>query len=141
MNDWSDVFLAVIAVATATMAIVQVGAIVVLARVAAQVRDVVATIQTDIRPLIGRANALADEAHKTAVLATAQAQKVDRLVTDLARRVDDTSAVIQDAIVTPAREGMAILAAIKAGLGVLRGVREFRNRTGTVDEEDALFIG
>ena len=87
----------------------QIGAIVVLARVAAQVRDIVATLQQDIRPLIARANAIADEAQKTATLATAQAQKIDRLVTDLTRRVDETSAVIQQAIMTPAREGMALV--------------------------------
>ena len=50
------------------------------------------------------------------MLATAQAQKIDRLVTDLTRRVDETSAVIQQAIITPAREGMAIIAALKAGV-------------------------
>ena len=143
MNDWNQVFLAVIAVATAIMAIVQIGAIVVLARVAGQVQDVVATIKTDIRPLIARANTIAEEASKTATLATAQAQKIDRLVTDLTRRVDETSAVIQHAIITPAREGMAIVAALKAGFGVLKGlgIRDMRGRHGGVDDEDALFIG
>ena len=104
MNDGNQVFLGIIAVSTALMALMQIGAIVVLARVAAQVRDVVTTLQQDIRPLIARATVIADEAQKTAALATAQAQKIDRLVTDLTRRVDETSAIIQQAIVTPARE-------------------------------------
>lgn len=141
MNDWSQVFLGVIAAATAVMAIVQIGAIVVLARVSAQVQGIVATIQTDIRPLLARATAIADEASKTATLATAQAQKIDRLLTDLTRRVDETSAVIQQAILTPAREGMAIIAALKAGFGALKGIRDLRGRPGGVDDEDALFIG
>jgi hypothetical protein len=141
VNDWSQVFLGVIAAATALMAIVQIGAIVVLARVAVQVQGILATIQTDVRPLLVRANAIAEEASKTATLATAQAQKIDRLVTDLTRRVDETSAVIQQAILTPAREGMAILAALKAGFGALKGFRELRGRPGGVDDEDALFIG
>ena len=143
MNEWSQVFLGVIAVATALMAIVQIGAIVVLARVAGQVQSIVAAIQTDIRPLIARANTIAEEASKTAILATAQAQKIDRLVTDLTRRVDETSTVIQQAILTPAREGMAIIAALKAGFGVLKGlgIRDMRGRHGGVDDEDALFIG
>jgi len=115
--------------------------VVVLARVAMQVRDIVATLQQDIRPLIGRANALADEAQKTATLATAQAQKIDRMVTDLTRRVDETSAVVQEAILTPAREGMALVAALKAGLGALRGFRDLRGRDGRMEDEDALFIG
>ena len=116
MNEWSQVFLAVIAVATALMAIVQIGAIVALARVAAQVQGLLTTIQKDIGPLLSRANAIAEEASRTATLATAQAQKIDKLVTDLTRRVDETSAVIQQAIITPAREGMAIMAALKARL-------------------------
>jgi hypothetical protein len=141
VNDSSSLFLGIIAAATALMALIQIGAILVLARVAAQVRDVVSTLQQDIRPLLLRATAIADEAHKTATLATAQAQKIDRLVTDLTRRVDETSGIIQQAIITPAREGMALFAALKAGLAALRGFRDFRGRPGTVEDEDALFIG
>ena len=141
MNEWSQAFLGVIAVSTALMAVMQIGALVVLARVALQVRDIVATLQKDIRPLIGRANQIADEASRTAAIASAQAQKIDRLMTDLTRRVDETSAVVQQAIITPAREGMAIVAALKAGLGALRQMRDARPRSSGVEEEDALFIG
>lgn len=143
MNDWNQVFLGVIATATALMAIVQIGAIVVLARVAGQVQGIVATIQRDIRPLIARANTIAEEAARTATLATAQAHKIDTLMTDLTRRVDETSAVIQQVILTPAREGLAIIAALKAGFGALKGlgIRDLGRRPGGVDDEDALFIG
>jgi hypothetical protein len=141
VNDWNGVFLAVIAVATATMAVIQVGAFLAIARVSGQVKELVATVQKDIRPLIARATAVADEAHKTALLATQQAQKIDKLVTDLTQRVDETSLVIQQAVITPAREGMALFAAFKAGLAALRGFRDLRGRPGAVDDEDALFIG
>ena len=141
MNDWSQAFLGVIAGATALMAIVQIGAIVVLARVAGQVQGILTTVRKDIGPLLVRANAIADEASRTATLATAQAEKIDRLVTDLARRVDETSAIIQQAIIAPAREGMAVIAALKAGFGVLKGLKDVRGRQGGVDDEDALFIG
>jgi hypothetical protein len=63
------------------------------------------------------------------------------LLTDVSRRVDETSAIIQTAIITPAREGIALVAAIKAGLSALRTIRPFRSRTGVVEDEDALFIG
>ena len=122
MNDWNQAFLGVIAGATALMAIVQIGAIVVLARVAVQVQGILTTVQKDIGPLLARANAIADDASRTAALATAQAQKIDKMVTDLSRRVDETSAIIQQAIITPAREGMAVFAALKAGFGVLKGL-------------------
>jgi KaiC/GvpD/RAD55 family RecA-like ATPase len=141
VNDWNQAFLGVIAVSTALMAILQIGAIVVLARVATQVKNIVGTLNQDIRPLIARANVIADEAARTATLATAQAQKIDRMVTDLARRVDETSAVVQQAIIAPAREGMAIIAALKAGLGALKGFKDYRGRPGRMDDEDPLFIG
>ena len=136
-----EVSLGIIAVSTALMAVMQIGALVVLARVALQVRDIVATLQQDVRPLLGRANQIAEEASRTASIATAQAQKIDKLVTDLTRRVDETSAIVQQAIITPAREGMAIVAALKAGFGALRQIRDSRGRAAGVEEEDALFIG
>jgi len=141
VNGWSEGFLGVIAVATLVMALIQVGAIIFAARLARQVQQVVASIQLEIRPLIARATAVADEASRTATLATAQAEKIDRLVTELARRVDDTAAVIQEAVITPAREGLAIVAAVRAGLAALRGLRDLRQRTGRAEDEDALFIG
>jgi hypothetical protein len=141
VSDWSQTFLGVIAVATGLMAIVQIGAIIVLAKVATQVREIVATIQQDIRPLIVRASAIADDASRTATLAAAQAEKIDRLVTDLTRRVDETSVIIQQAIITPAREGLALVAALRAGFAALRGSRDVRGRPGGVDDDDALFIG
>jgi len=141
VTDWNPVFLGIIAVATLVMALIQVGAIVFAARLGAQVQQLATTVQEDIRPLIARANAIAEEASRTATIATAQAQKIDRLVTDLTRRIDDTSLVVQEAIVTPAREGLAIVAALKAGLGALRGFRDLRGRPARVEDEDALFIG
>jgi hypothetical protein len=141
VNGSGELALGVIAAATAIMALVQIVALIMLVRVATQVRDVASAVQQDLRPLIARANAIADEAQKTATLATAQALKIDRLVTDLTRRVDETSAVIQDAILTPAREGMAIVAGLKAALGALRGLRDLRGRPSRIEDEDALFIG
>jgi uncharacterized protein YoxC len=156
VNEWSGVFLGIIAVATLVMALIQVGAIIALLRVAKQAQAAIATLQRDVtplladarpllaeaRPIVARANEIASEASRTMAIATAQAQKVDGLVTDLARRVDETSLLVQQAIVTPAREGIAIVAAIKAAFGVLRRSGDFRGRTGRHgDEEDPLFIG
>jgi hypothetical protein len=140
-NGWSDVFLGVIAGATLIMALIQVGAIIAALRLARQAQQIMSSVQQEVRPLVAKAQALADEASRTVALATAQAQKVDRLVTDLSRRVEETASVVQEAIVTPAREGLAIVAAVRAGLGALRGLRELRPRHGHGDDEDPLFIG
>jgi hypothetical protein len=142
INGWSDVFLGVIAAATLVMALIQIGAIIAALRLARQAQQVIQSVQQDVRPLVARAHAIAEEASRTVSLATAQAQKVDRLITDLSRRVDETAAVLQEAIITPAREGLAIVAAIKAGLGALRGLRDLQPRhPRQAEEEDPLFIG
>lgn len=141
-SDWSTLFLAIIALATLVMALIQVGAIVAALRLAKQAQQVITSVQQDVKPLLARANAIAEEASRTVALATVQAQKVDRLVTDLSVRVEDTAALLQEAIVTPAREGLAIVAAIRAGLGALRGLRESEpHGRRAAEEEDPLFIG
>ncbi len=139
--NWSETFLGIIAVATLLMALIQVGAIVAILRVARQAQQTIAEVQRDVRPLIAKATAVADEASRTATIATAQAEKIDRLLTDLAVRIDETAGVVQQAIITPAREGMAIVAALKAGLGALRGFRERPRHGRSAEEEDPLFIG
>ena len=141
-SGWSEVFLGVIALGTLVMALIQVGAIIAALRLAKQAQQMLASVQQEIRPLVAKANAMADEASRTVALATAQAQKVDRLVTDLSRRAEETAAVLQEAIITPAREWMAIGAAIRASLGALRGWRDGHPASRrTAEEEDPLFIG
>ena len=141
-NGWSEVFLGIIAAATLVMAVVQIGAIVAALRLSRQAQQVLQSVHQEVRPLIARAHAIAEEASRTVALATTQAQKVDRLITDLSLRVDETAGVIQEAIITPAREGLAIVAAVKAGLSALRGLRDMRPRNGRhAEEEDPLFIG
>ncbi len=141
-NGWSDVFLGIIAAATLVMAVVQIGAIVAALRLSRQAQQVLQSVHQEVRPLIARAHALAEDASRTVAIATAQAQKVDRLITDLSQRVDETAGVIQEAIITPAREGLAIVAAVRAGLSALRGLRDMRPRNGRhAEEEDPLFIG
>ena len=141
MTAPSEVFLGIIALATLVMALIQVGAIIFAARLGRRLQQVMSTIQDEVRPLIARANSVAEEASKTAAIASSQAQKIDALVTDLTRRVEETSVVVQKAVVTPARETLALVAGLKAGLAALKGLRDFRGRTGRVEEEDPLFIG
>jgi hypothetical protein len=141
VNDPNDLFLGIIAAATLIMAVVQIGAIVVASRLARQTQQTLNAVYSEIRPLLAKASAVADEASRTAALASLQMQKIDALVTDLSRRVDETTTIVQQAIVTPAREGVAILAAVKAGLAALRGIGDLRRGSSRAEEEDPLFIG
>jgi len=141
VSDWNDLFLGTIAVATLVMALVQIGAVVVATRVARQAQQTLTAVHREIRPLIAKASVVADEASRTAALASTQVQKIDRLVTDLSQRVDETAHIVQQAIVTPAREGVALLAAVRAALSALRGFSDLRRRSSRSEEEDPLFIG
>ena len=74
-SAWSNLFLGVIAFATLIMALIQIGAIVAALRLARQAQQVMTSMQQEVRPLIARANAIAEEASKTVALASAQARK------------------------------------------------------------------
>ncbi|HSL21661.1 MAG TPA: hypothetical protein VK886_09005 [Vicinamibacterales bacterium] len=143
MSEWGTAFLGIIAAATLLMALLQVGAIVVAARLARKVERLADELHAEVKPLIARVHGIAEDAQRVASLAAAQAERVDAVVSDLARRVDETAMVLQRAIVTPAREGLALFAGLKAGLAILRsGSRRSRSRpAGRLEEEDALFIG
>jgi hypothetical protein len=58
---------------------------------------------------------------------------------DLAARIEQTVTLIQSNIVAPAREGRALLAALRATIAALRDARA-RARQGRGEDEDALFI-
>jgi hypothetical protein len=135
----SEVFLGLIALAVLIMAVIQVGAIVVLARVARRVDALTTQVERDVRPLLDRLTALAAEASRTAGLATTQVERFDRLFADVAGRVDRALIDAQAALAVPARQGVALLAGLRAGVAALRELRRGMRRRA--EEEDALFIG
>jgi hypothetical protein len=137
--SWSETFLGVIAAATLITALVQLGAMVAILRLARQTQTTIADMQREVGPILAKVSTVADEASRTAAIATVQAQKIDRLMTDLVKRVDYTAGIVQEAIITPAREGLAIVAAIKAGLGVVRGFRE-RPGAAAIDREGQWMV-
>jgi len=85
---------------------------------------------------------IARDAARISSLATGQVERIDRLVTDLTTRIEQTATTVQDAILKPLRDGAAIMSGVKAAIGVLR---ELTDRSGTnrarTDDDDALFIG
>lgn len=135
MNVW----LGVIAVAVLVMAVVQVAVVVQLLRVARSVSAATADLRKELTPLIAKVNKVADDAGKVSALALTQLERVDRLMDNTVRRIDDTLAVVQDAVLGPVRQGAAVMAGVKAALAVF-GSRQDRRRYGR-DDEDALFIG
>ena len=143
MNEWSGVFLGIIALAVSVMALVQVGVIIFGARLAKRVEQIAQQVDREIKPLLVNLNVVGQEAARAAELAALQVERVDALFADVASRVEETAASLQSAIIAPAREGMAIVQGIKAAFAALREIRGVSAPAGAAvhDEDDPLFIG
>lgn len=142
MTFWAEVSLGVIALATFTMAAIQVGVLVYGWMVARRVNRLLDQIERQMQPLADSLNAIARDAARVSALTVGQVERVDRLVTDLTLRIEQTATTVQDAVLKPLREGAAMLAGVKAAIEVFR---ELAKRPGSgrarTEEEDTLFIG
>jgi hypothetical protein len=142
VTETAAAFLGAIALATVVMAAIQVGAIVYGARLARRAEALVARVERDVAPIVERLTAMSTDASRAAALAALQVEKVDRLVTDVTLRVDRTMAAAQRVLVAPAREGVALAAAVRATVATLRELRRQRRAARLAGEDDdALFIG
>jgi hypothetical protein len=135
----AEVFLGIIAVATAAMAIVQIGVIIVAGRLARRVDRLANQVEQELKPLSANLNAIGRDASRAMALAAAQVERADRLFADLATRIEQTVTTVQASLIAPAREGRAVLEALRA---ILSTIREARNRVRRprAEDEDALFI-
>ena len=145
MSDTGEIFLGIIAFAVMIMALIQVGAIGAGIRLARRVDQIATQLDTEIKPLISNLTTLSGEAARAAALAAKQAERLDRVFGELVQRVDDTLAAAQEFVTGPARQGMAIMAGVKAVVESFRSLREASRRRSaprpSVDEEESLFIG
>jgi hypothetical protein len=147
VSPTAEVLLAVIAVAVAVMAIVQVGAIVAGLRVARRVEKIATDLETGVKPVLANLASLSSDASRAATMAVAQVERFDKAFADLTARLDQTLGAANRYVTAPAREGMAIVSGVRAAFGALRGMREAtRRRTATrtagfEEEEESLFIG
>ena len=137
---WRDVFLGVIAVATLAIAVAQIGVIIAAGLVARRVGRMVDQLERDVKPLFGHLNAIGGDASRAVALATAQVERADKLFSDVAVRIEQTLNVVQASISVPAREGRAMMGAVRAALQAIRELRTGRTRQGRGDDEDPLFI-
>jgi len=140
-----ELFLGIIAFAVLIMALIQVGAIFAGMRLAKRVDQLATQIDQDIKPLIANLTAMSAEAARAATLAAKQAERFDRMFGEMAQRLDETLLAAQEFVTGPARQGMAIMAGVKAVIDSFKGFREATRRRAAarpaVEEEESLFIG
>ena len=147
MSPTAEILLGVIAVAVAVMAIVQVGAIVAGLRVARRVEKIADELETGVKPLLANLAAISNEAARAANMAAVQVERFDRVFADMTTRLDRTLNAAQKFVGAPAREGMALMAGVKAAVSALQAMRESTRRRAATrgatfeEEEESLFIG
>ncbi len=139
----SEVYLGIIAASVAVMVLVQLAAVVFAARAARRLDRIASQLEDDIRPVVASLRALTADAARATSLAAAQVERADRLFSDVAGRIEQTLAGIQDTLIGPAREGFAWLSGLKAILAAFLDLKRSppRPRRGGVEDDEALFIG
>jgi hypothetical protein len=139
----NTVFLGLIAVATVVMAIIQIGLIVAVFRLAKRVDALATEVEREIRPLAAKLARVAENLHHATGLATVQIERLDRLFAGASKRADETMSLVQGAVVGPLREGLAVVAALRGVIGAVRSFRSGRasKAAAKFDDEDPLFIG
>lgn len=152
MNDSTNMWLAIIAISTLVMALLQVGALIAaavaarrvqarVARLEEQVGQQVQPLLQQVQPVVDRLTVMSADAARISALAVQQAEKADVALTSAAKRMDQTLAVVQNAVVAPAREGMALAAALRAAVGSIKTGARRRPKAAGAEDDDALFIG
>jgi hypothetical protein len=140
VSVWAEVSLAIIAFATLVMALIQVSVIVYGWLLARRITRLVGQIEREMKPLADNVNAMARDAARATALAAAQVERVDKLFGELTTKIEETVSSVQTTILSPLREGAAVMAGIRAALEVFRSLGR-ASRRGRSEEEDALFIG
>ena len=105
----SELYLGLIALGVIVMATIQVAAIVTAIRAARRVGEMAGRFEQDVRPILVNLQKVSEEAARASAQAAAQVDRLDALVSSVARRVEETAATLQQTILQPARDGLALL--------------------------------
>jgi len=139
VTERAELFLGIIAFATAAVAVGQLCVVVITSRAARRVARLAQAVELELKPIFGHLNSIGRDASRAAALASAQVERADRLFADISMRVEDAMNNVQASIEQPAREGRAVLAAFRAAFQAILEMRRNRARPRP-DDEDALFI-
>src|SRR6266545_1841933 len=101
----TNLFLGLIALGVIVMAAIQLTGILAAMRAARRMGEMAVRFEQDVRPIIVNLQKVAEEAARASAQAAAQVDRLDTLVSNVARRVEDTAATLQQTILQPARDG------------------------------------
>src|SRR5262245_50957852 len=128
----SEVFLGVIAAATLIMALVQLG--VVIAGIVAfkRMNEVIARVEESARPMLAHVDELVVDATESLAAVRAQLDRVERQTMHLLTSTDQAVNRVQNYLLAPAKQGIALAAGARALFGAFRGplTRAFRSTVG-----------
>ena len=116
----SEAFLGVIALATLTTAIAQVGVLIAGIRLARRMNTAVERIEDAATPMVARLDELSAEALVSLAAARNQMDRLERMTEDVVSRIDQTVHTLQAYVLTPARQGAALLAGARAAVLAFR---------------------
>ena len=122
--DGATLLLGVIAVATAVMAVVQVGMLVYGVLLSRRVNRLIEVVEREVRPVAQRVGTLSDDAARLSSLAVSRIERLDETVERIAGRLEETLKAARAAVVEPARQGVVLAHVLRAGLAALRRVKE-----------------
>ena len=80
MTDWPVIWLGVIAISVALMALIQVVVLIAIARLALQAVRGVRELRSEIRPLIEKVNQVADDARAISGMAVMQVERLEEML-------------------------------------------------------------
>jgi hypothetical protein len=137
----NNALLGIIALAVTVMAILQVVVAIIATKAARRVADAASRFDADVRPIVANLQQATSDAARATALAAAQVERIDRVMSDVSRHVEQTAKAIP-LLIESARDGFTMLGGLKAVINAIREMRRAKEpQPASADEEDALFIG
>ncbi len=137
----SNVLLGIIAFSVLVMAVLQVAAAFIAAKALKGVADAVAKLDADVRPIVNNLQQVSADAAKASSLAVAQVERIDQVMSDVARHVERTAAAIPQ-LIESARDSFSVLGGLKAVISAFQEMRRAsKGKADPPEDEDPLFVG
>jgi hypothetical protein len=149
METWGVVFLGAIAVSSVVQAAFLVALALAGLRLTRRLDALQAQLDQQIAPTLKGLEQISRNAAEVSDLATGQARRLDRLLSDTLEKVEDTAAIVQRLVIRPLRPVshiVAVLKGLQAGIDVFLQLERRESpppapsKGRTAEEDEHLFI-